>query len=283
MAYANKVIESDSSVVTRLYDFRTAEEYATYLLPYLKPNFKILDVGSGPGGITRDLAKLVPEGNVIGIDVSSGVVEQARSKYQEPNLSYQVGDAANLAQFEDNSFDVVHAHCVIMHVVDRVKVMKEMHRVVKPGGIVASRDPGAGMVAVKPERPPFTRLLTEFEPVVMRFIDSIGSCYQAGLYKRAWAVEAGFGEQAGGRILELKSYERTKDQMNLFRYAVGDKVVEMGLASAEQVKEWKSIWDEWDKIDEREAVREFVDMLCFKAGEGSSSSNGQGTQTTISV
>lgn len=103
MAYHNKYFASDDPGLTSMYSFRTAKDYAAYLLPHLKPNFNILDIGSGPGGITRDFAKLVPNGTVIGLDISQGVVDQAKAKYQEPNLSYQVGDATNLAQFEDNT------------------------------------------------------------------------------------------------------------------------------------------------------------------------------------
>lgn len=103
MAYQNKVFVSDDLELNSKYSFRTAKDYAAYLLPHLKPNFDILDVGSGPGGITRDLAKLVPDGTVIGIDMSPGVVDQAKADYQEPNLSFQVGDATNLARFADNT------------------------------------------------------------------------------------------------------------------------------------------------------------------------------------
>lgn len=103
MAYQNNVLVSDDPIVTSLYDYRTAKDYAAYLLPHLKPDFSILDVGSGPGSITRDFAELVPKGRVLGIDMSPGVVDKARAKYQAPNLSFEVGDATDLAQFEDNT------------------------------------------------------------------------------------------------------------------------------------------------------------------------------------
>lgn len=103
MAYQNKVLVSDDPQVLSMYDFRTAKEYAAYLIPHLKPDFHILDIGSGPGGITRDLAQLVPQGKVIGLDISPGVVAQAKAKYQEPNLSFDVGDASDLSRFADNT------------------------------------------------------------------------------------------------------------------------------------------------------------------------------------
>ncbi|KAJ4396044.1 hypothetical protein N0V93_000260 [Gnomoniopsis smithogilvyi] len=267
MAYQNNVLVSDDPKVTSLYDYRTAKDHAAYLLPHLKPNFSILDVGSGPGSITKDFAKLVPEGRVVGIDVSPGVVEQAKANHQAPNLSFEVGDATDLAQFDDDAFDVVHAHCVLMHVPDRVKAFKELRRVCKPGGIVASRDPGAHMVAVKPDRPPFTRLVSEYGPLQWSVLDSFGTCSHAGLYKKQWAVEAGFGQEHGEQIWEQKSYEYLTHKSNLLKGSpVRDKAIELGLATEQQIDELTSIWDEWAQLPEHEVTRECVDMLCFKAG-----------------
>lgn len=59
-----------------------------------------------------------------------------------------------------NHSDVIHAHAVFMHLTDPVKAFQAMYRVVKPGEIVASRDPsGRGIVAISPNRPPFTALM----------------------------------------------------------------------------------------------------------------------------
>lgn len=103
MAYRKKALVSDDPNLTALYDFRNAKDYAAYLLPHLKPHFHILDVGSGPGGMTHDFALLVPQGKVVGIDMSPGIVAQAAANYQEPNLSFKVGDAYELSQFADPS------------------------------------------------------------------------------------------------------------------------------------------------------------------------------------
>lgn len=51
---------------------RSAAEYATHLLSHIRPHHRILDVGCGPGSITLDLAKLVPEGHVVGVDINAG-------------------------------------------------------------------------------------------------------------------------------------------------------------------------------------------------------------------
>lgn len=103
MAYQNKIMGGDDPNVTILFDRRTAKDFAAYLLPHLKPDSHILDVGCGPGSITHGFSPLVPLGKVVGVDVSPGIVAQAATKYQEPNLSFEVGDAYELSQFADAS------------------------------------------------------------------------------------------------------------------------------------------------------------------------------------
>ena len=56
---------------------RTAANSAAFLLPHIQANHKILDLGCGPGTITADLAALVPQGNVMGIDAVESILPQA--------------------------------------------------------------------------------------------------------------------------------------------------------------------------------------------------------------
>lgn len=162
---------------------------------------------------------------------------------------------------------MVHANCVIMHVPDRVKAFRELRRVCKPGGVVASRDPAAHLVAVKPDRLPFTRLISEYGPIQWGVLDSFGTCSHAGFYKKKWALEAGFGEDNGERIWEQKSNEYLTHKVNLLKDSpVRDKAIELGLATEQQIDELTGIWDQWAQLPEHEVTREFMDMLCFKAG-----------------
>ena len=58
---------------------------------------------------------------------------------------FMVGDVTDLP-FDDNSFDVAHCHAVLMHVPDTSKTLAEVMRVLKPGGIIASREIHPGFV-----------------------------------------------------------------------------------------------------------------------------------------
>jgi 2-polyprenyl-3-methyl-5-hydroxy-6-metoxy-1,4-benzoquinol methylase len=65
--------------LSALFVRRTAKKCSSYLIPHLKPNMHIIDIGCGPGSITLDLAQLVPNGHVPGIDIDTHALTQAKS------------------------------------------------------------------------------------------------------------------------------------------------------------------------------------------------------------
>jgi phosphatidylethanolamine/phosphatidyl-N-methylethanolamine N-methyltransferase len=98
-----------------------------------QPGDKILDVGIGTGlSLT-----LYPEScDVTGIDLSSGMLKQARkkvAKLQLTNVTLLEMDASDM-QFDDNAFDYVIATHIISVVPEPVKVINEMRRVARPDG-----------------------------------------------------------------------------------------------------------------------------------------------------
>ena len=90
------------------------------------------------------LAKAIEPGELHGIDMEESQIMIARASAAaggHDNTNFQVGDATDLP-FEDNSFDAAHTHAVLMHVPDTEKALSEIMRVLKPGGILASREVG---------------------------------------------------------------------------------------------------------------------------------------------
>jgi ubiquinone/menaquinone biosynthesis C-methylase UbiE len=77
-AKASTYGQGHHTAVTANHVIRTAEADAAFLLPYLKPHHRILDVGCGPGSITTGFAKYVPEGSIIGIDLTPEILKQAQ-------------------------------------------------------------------------------------------------------------------------------------------------------------------------------------------------------------
>jgi ubiquinone/menaquinone biosynthesis C-methylase UbiE len=176
--------------VLRSHRWRTAENSAGYLLPRLKPSDTLLDVGSGPGTITLDLASRLSEGRVIGLDSSPEVVAASRRLVTDdgaPRVEFAVGDVYAL-DFEADSFDVVHAHQVLQHLSDPVAALTEMRRVCRPGGLVAARDADYAAMTWHPGSPELTRWLDLYRTVAR----SNRAEPDAGRRLRSWALAAGF-------------------------------------------------------------------------------------------
>lgn len=176
--------------VLRSHAWRTVQNSASYLIPHLGLGQSVLDVGSGPGTITVDLARRVAPGQVIGVDASAEIVDQARALAHDEgvhNVSFQVGDVSEL-DFPDNSFDVVHAHQLLQHLVNPVEALKELRRVLKPGGVLGVREVDYGGVTWYPQLPGLAIWMTVYREV--HYWN--GGDPDAGRALKAWARLAGF-------------------------------------------------------------------------------------------
>lgn len=100
----------------------------------LKGVERILDLGCGDGGITAQLAELVPDGLVIGIDASQGMIDSARQTYKAENLKFDLMDI-NALDFEDE-FDVVFSNATLHWVKDHNNLLANVHKSLKADGIV---------------------------------------------------------------------------------------------------------------------------------------------------
>jgi ubiquinone/menaquinone biosynthesis C-methylase UbiE len=183
--------------VLRSHRWRTAENSAGFLLGRLEPGLQLLDVGCGPGTISADLARLVAPGLVEAIDISSDVIEAARSIHQDQgldNLNFNVGNVHGLS-FEDSSFDVVYAHQVLQHLGDPVMALREMRRVLRETGLLAVRDADFAAFAWSPADERLTRWMEIYHQVTR----ANGAEADAGRHLPSWVREAGF------RSLEVSS------------------------------------------------------------------------------
>lgn len=106
----------------------------------LREGARVLEIGAGPGDVTRDLAQRPDVATVVGLDPSPVMVARAREKHGAMDgLSFEVGDARELP-FEDASFDAAIFHTSLCHIPGPDKALSEARRVLKPGGCLAVFD-----------------------------------------------------------------------------------------------------------------------------------------------
>ncbi len=110
----------------------------------VQPGERILDIGCGNA---RDIARIAElGGEVVGVDISAGMVAAARKELErmgKNDIALQVGDATNL-DFPDASFDKVLCSEVIEHIPDTPRALREMRRILKPGGSLVLSTPNRG-------------------------------------------------------------------------------------------------------------------------------------------
>jgi|ERR1051326_1529813 ubiquinone/menaquinone biosynthesis C-methylase UbiE len=100
----------------------------------LKAADNILDLSCGAGWGSRLLAKNVPRGTIVGVDLSDQMIAHARESSKEfNNIEYRVGSAERIPA-EDSFFDKVLSVEAFYYYPDQGRALDELRRVLKPGG-----------------------------------------------------------------------------------------------------------------------------------------------------
>jgi SAM-dependent methyltransferase len=238
--------------VLRSHRWRTAENSAAYLLPYLQPGMRVLDVGCGPGTITLDLARRVAPGSVVGIDPADDVVEAAARDATDQgveNVRFATGDiyALDVDGPFDGAFDLVHAHQVLQHVPDPVGALRAMRAACVPEGLVAARDSDYHAFTWYPADARLDRWLDLYQRVAR----ADGGEPDAGRMLGAWAHAAGFSEVTNAASVWCFANEEDRawwgglwaDRVTASRFAT--RAAELGLAHERELAELADAFRTW--------------------------------------
>ena len=152
----------------------------------VRPGQAALDIGCGPGTDLGRLADAVgAEGSVVGIDREPRMLDEARRRLSDrPNVELRSGDIDALPLAED-SVDRARVDRVLQHVLDPVRALAEVRRVLRPGGLFGMAEPDWDSLAVADEDIGTTRAFADFvagrvrNPTMGR--DLVRLCVHAGL------------------------------------------------------------------------------------------------------
>ena len=118
-------------------DIQWRKKVRKLLAPY-KPK-TVLDVATGTGDLAIELSKLNPD-SIVGLDIATNMLEIGKKKIKTKKLDnvieMQLGDSENLP-FENHTFDAVTVAFGVRNFENLQKGLKEMNRVLKPGGNAA--------------------------------------------------------------------------------------------------------------------------------------------------
>jgi 2-polyprenyl-3-methyl-5-hydroxy-6-metoxy-1,4-benzoquinol methylase len=156
----------------------------------LRPGMRVLDVGCGPGDVSFVAARLVgPTGSVLGVDAAAEVIETARARAAQQGLSWVSFEQATIGEIAlDEPVDAVVGRLIVMHLPDPASALRQLARLVRPGGLIAFCETDIGAVSSIPETPQFRAvtqgILAAFQAIGLdpRFGTTLHSLFQrAGL------------------------------------------------------------------------------------------------------
>jgi ubiquinone/menaquinone biosynthesis C-methylase UbiE len=182
----------------------------------IEPGQRALDVGCGPGPLTRALADRLGAAQVAAVDPSEPFVEACRARVRGADV--RVGAGEHLP-FDDDAFDAALAQLVVQLMQDRTAGVREMARVTRPGGIVAAStwDSNAmpmlsafwdSALAVAPER---ARAIPEGSRVGYADPSELSKLWNA----------CGLEDVSSGRLLVHGEYEDFDDLFDPFTRGTG--------------------------------------------------------------
>lgn len=166
---------------------------------------RVLDVGCGSGSVTAELTQATA-GRVVAVDADATMVARTRARLGDGAVAQADGRAL---PFPDASFDIAVCNLVLLWSPDPARVVAEMARVVRPGGVVlASMEPDYGGKVHFPENP-VVDLVFQGEGIRRR-----GGDPHAGRKLRSHFVRAGLRAEVGLSNLQLPS---TDEDLELYR------------------------------------------------------------------
>lgn len=189
-----------SQNATAFMSTRTLESHAAFILPLLEHGIEVLDVGCGPGTITQGIAEAALPGRVNGVDLDPGQIARATrlaEGLELTNARFTQADVYDLP-FGNASFDLAFSHALFEHLADPRAALRELRRVLRPGGLIALCSPDWDEFEMKCPTPEALEALEEYREMQ----EQNGGDTRAGEKLTIWLRDTGFGLIRKGQRFE---------------------------------------------------------------------------------
>jgi len=115
-------------------------------LPDLPPDAQVVDLACGPGGWAIDAARIAPDAEIAGVDISHTMIDYANARARSQgiaNASFGIMDITRPLDFSDQSFDLVNTRTIfgVLHQKAWRPFLAECYRILKPGGMLRLTEP----------------------------------------------------------------------------------------------------------------------------------------------
>ncbi|WFU70264.1 class I SAM-dependent methyltransferase [Bradyrhizobium sp. CB2312] len=242
-------IRHDSSIVE--FQRKRSGDSAAFLVPFLTSGMILLDAGCGPGTITAALAGVVAK--AVGVDIEpNAIVAANRLAAAEglTNLAFVEADITALP-FENESFDAVFFHAVLYHQSHAVlaRALAEARRLLKPGGLIATRDADIGGNVLHPDIDGvrlaldlWQRWYEHGDPDALRFGRRQGSILRAHGFTPVWAGASYVNHSADAASRTEAVTDARRSLLGL-----GPQLVAKGLATDDEIQAALTGWDAWGR------------------------------------
>ncbi|MBR1091457.1 class I SAM-dependent methyltransferase [Bradyrhizobium manausense] len=237
----------DSSITA--FQQKRGGEAAAFFAPFLAPGMRLLDIGCGPGTITAALAEIV--GTAMGVDIEPNAIAAARQLAAQSgatNLSFVEADMTALP-FEDAAFDAVFFHAVLYHQgpAALTRTLAEARRVLKPGGMLGTRDADVGGNVLYPELDG-VRLALELwqrwyehdDPDALRFGRRQSAILRAHGFTPIWGG-ASYVNHSADSVSRAEAVSDARRSL----LGLGPQLVSKSLATADEIETALAGWDAW--------------------------------------
>ncbi|OBA85687.1 hypothetical protein A5662_04085 [Mycobacteriaceae bacterium 1482268.1] len=213
--------------------FFTACKRQSYDLLAAKPGGNILEVGCGLGDDAAAIAQRVaPGGSVVAVDGSQAMVDAARERHGDrAGLSFCLADATKLP-YEDGVFDGCRIDRVLQHIPNPAAAIREMTRVLRPGGVLVAFDNDWETLTVDSADRALTRT------ILNAWCDRFPSGW-VGRRMRGLFLEAG--------LVDVETHPKTlvitdldvADRLYSF-FATADRLANTGTIGPDDAERWRS-------------------------------------------